>query len=428
MNLRISKNYKIALGALLAGLFLCLPLQQAVSTDSTQYWMKLRALDKFERTFLADQGFTIEIAKDDYVIALGSEHDVRQMKKMGYLIASSAIMSNLDFPQQDSNYHNYTEMRAAMDALNKKYPTITTLFSIGKSLEGRDIMGIRISEDIPTASQKPGIIFMGGHHAREHLSVDTPLRLVTRLLEEYSKGNSSIKTLIATRDIHVIPEVNPDGSEFDIATGRYQTWRKNRRANANGTVGVDLNRNYSFGWGGQGASSNPSSDTYRGPNAFSEPETLAIKNYVETNKNLNILLSFHTFSQLVLYPFGHTYDKIPIEADYQVHKTMAETMAKWNGYKPQQSSELYIASGDTTDWSYGEHKIISFTFELDPANNGMGAGGFYPGDEIIESVVNKNWQPFLYLIEYADNPYRVINGTAPVAPPVVIPIPIPIGG
>ena len=88
---------------------------------------------------------------------------------------------------------------------------------------------------------------------------------------------------------------------------------------------------------------------------------------------------------------------------------MAEKMAEWNHYAPKQASELYQASGDTTDWSYGDQKIISFTFELDPANNGWGGGGFYPGAGVIPAVQQKNLEPILYLLEYADNPYRVLD-------------------
>ena len=86
---------------------------------------------------------------------------------------------------------------------------------------------------------------------------------------------------------------------------------------------------------------------------------------------------------------------------------MAETMSQWNNYRPQQSSDLYIASGDTTDWSYGELGLISFTFELDPKN--MWNGGFYPGQDTIDIVFEKNIKPALYLIEQADNPYKVLN-------------------
>jgi carboxypeptidase T len=111
---------------------------------------------------------------------------------------------------------------------------------------------------------------------------------------------------------------------------------------------------------------------------------------------------------LILYPWGHKYESIENQKDLMVHKTMAEKMSKWNKYTPQQSSDLYIASGDTTDWAYGQHKIISFTFELDPRNQ-FGGGGFYPGQDVIPVVFKKNLEPALFLLEYADNPYRVLE-------------------
>jgi carboxypeptidase T len=314
----------------------------------------------------------------------------------------------LDFPNEDSKYHNYDELTAALTKLNEDYPDITELFVLGTSVEGREIHGIRVSGNLDQADTLPGIFFVGGHHAREHLSVDTPLRLITKLLAAYKAGDATVKGLVDSRDIHMVPALNVDGLEYDIADNRYKMWRKNRKRNPDGVYGVDLNRNYGFQWGTGGSSKSTSSDVYMGPAPFSEPESTAVKDYVEAQSNLTILLSFHTYSKLILYPWGHKYDGIEVDRDRRVHETMAARMAQWNGYTPQQASDLYIASGDTTDWAYGVHKIISFTFELDPSQ--WGGGGFYPGDEIIDEVVNKNYNPFLYLISYADNPYRVIDG------------------
>jgi carboxypeptidase T len=85
---------------------------------------------------------------------------------------------------------------------------------------------------------------------------------------------------------------------------------------------------------------------------------------------------------------------------------MARQMAQWTGYRPQQSSDLYIASGDTTDWAYGEKGLIAFTFELTPKS--MWDGGFYPGPGVIQSTVEKNFKPMVYLIDHADDPSRVL--------------------
>lgn len=385
-----------------------LPIDKAQTEDTTQYWMKIRANDKFQRSVIADTGVAIETVREDFVVALGNLKEKNAIEKLGWLETSFPLVQSLDFPNADMAYHNYARMKAELEKMHQNFPDITSLESIGQSHEKRDIFVLRISTRLSQADQKPAVIFMGGHHAREHLSVEIPLRFANHLLEQYKAGNQRIMNLIDSRDIHIIPAVNPDGLEFDVVTGRYKYWRKNRRDNGNGTAGVDLNRNYGYGWGTGGSSKNGSDDTYMGTAPFSEPETQAIKAYVEKHVNITILLSFHTFSELILYPWGHVYNPIGDKNDLAVHEVMAKRMAKWNGYKPEQSSSLYIASGDTTDWSYGEHKIFSFTFELDPSNNG-GMGGFYPGAAAIAPTLQKNIEPCLYLLEYADNPYRVLN-------------------
>lgn len=385
-----------------------LPLKSVHSVDTTQYWMKIRAKDSFERSAVANTGVSIEAVQEDYVVGIGNLEEKNAIEDLGRLEVSFPLVAAMDFPEKDASFHNYTELTAKLQELVEQHGNIARLSSIGKTLEGRDIWSVRISGDLAHADSLPAIILMGGHHAREHLSVELPLHYLEYLLSEYVKGNSRIQNLVNGRDIHIIPMVNPDGSEYDIS-GSYKLWRKNRSKNSGGTYGVDINRNYGYKWGGGGASTNPASDTYRGPSAFSEPESQAIKKYIEEHQNISILLSFHTYSKLILYPWGNTFDGIATARDKQVHETMANKMAEWNGYKAQQASALYIASGDTTDWAYGAHKIISFTFELDPAGE-TGWGGYYPGPDVIPEVERKNLEPVLYLIGYADNPYRVLDG------------------
>jgi carboxypeptidase T len=302
-------------------------------------------------------------------------------------------------------------MKAVLEGIHAKYPTLTRLQSIGKSWEGRDLFALHINTSLADLnsgqSSKPGVVFMGAHHAREHLSSEIPRMLAQFLLEHQREQN--ISTLLNTRDIWIIPMVNPDGAEFDIEGGKYHMWRKNRRANneKERTWGVDLNRNYSYLWGQGGSSGNPSSDTYMGPAPFSEPETQAVRDFVNSHSNLKVLLSYHTYSELILYPWGNTSSPISKKRDHDTFKTMAQTMAKWNRYKPQQSSDLYITTGDTTDWAYATHGIFAFTFELTP--KGSLGGGFYPGANVIDSTFNANLNPALYLIDLADNPYRAID-------------------
>ncbi len=380
----------------------------AEPTIPTMQWAGIVAPTRESRTEIVNQGFSIESVVEDTAYGFVPAEVLDSLRLQGYEVTSSLAASEMnpqDFPDQDAVYHNYAELKAELDTLVTLYPKLAHLFSLGRTVEGREIWGLRINasaENAESPTALPGIVFMGGHHAREHLSVEMPLGLARFLLES---RDPAVIDLVNRRDIFIIPQVNPDGSEFDIASGRYQSWRKNRRAD-NKCAGVDLNRNYSYQWGTGGSSKNNCSDVYMGPEAFSEPETQAMKRFLESRPNLKVLLSFHTYSELILYPWGHTYNDLTNARDLAAYRKMATTMAAWNGYHPQQTSDLYVASGDTTDWAYGTLGIFSFTFELSP--NGWGGGGFYPGPGIVQKTIQANLKPALYLIDLADDPHRAV--------------------
>jgi carboxypeptidase T len=396
---------------------------QAHDEAESQRFIQVAAKSKEERTAIANSGVSIEFTRSDSVWGFATQEAIDQLKskKIQVLgnfdqeIARGGHEGALDFPPEDARFHNYAETVAMLRDMNSKNADITRLQSIGKSIEGRDLWAIHINTApealINGESTKPGFIVMGAHHAREHLSVEIPLMFAKHLLD--NRNDTRISALLESRDIWVIPMVNPDGAEFDIATAKYRMWRKNRRDNRDGKFGVDLNRNYGFKWGTGGSSKDTGNDTYMGTAPFSEPESQAIRDFVNAHLNAKVLLTVHTFSELILYPWGHTYDQIGNAKDHQVFETMARTMAQWNKYTPQQSSDLYIASGDTTDWAYGEHGIFAFTFELSPKSMWDG-GGFYPGQGVIDRVFNDNLRPLLYMLDLSDDPYRA-TGNAPTS-------------
>jgi carboxypeptidase T len=407
---------------ILAACVLCLPA--FAHEMNGQKFVQISAKDKQERSVIANEGVSIEAVRSDSVWAFANDQQLEALEERGFSVlgtfdasvAKGGHETMFGFPPADARFHDFAEMTAALTDLGSRHADLAKVVSIGKSLEGRDIWAIHINSN-PEAlasgrSNKPGVIFMGNHHAREHLSAEIPLMLAQHLLA--NKAESSVRSMLDTRDIWIIPMVNPDGVEWDIASTRYRMWRKNRRNNGDGTYGVDLNRNYGFKWGTGGSSKDPSSDVYMGKTPFSEPETQVIRDFVSSQSNAKVLLSFHTFSELVLYPWGHTYDDIVKSDDKQVFEKMAKTMAGWNGYTPQQASDLYIASGDTTDWAYGELGIFAFTFELSPKS--MWDGGFYPGAKVIDRVFNANLKPCLYMIDMADNPYRSITEAPELSP------------
>jgi len=399
------------LSLLMLLLFPLTAFQPSNSSLETSHIVKIDASSREERTEIASLGVAIEEIYDHHIVGICHSNQLKDLKAKGFIFQTySTPAFLLDFPPADSAFHNLQELEFEIKNLAQTYASIAALSSIGKSVEGKDLWMMRISAS-PTEGEKPGIIFLGTHHAREHLSTEVPFFLIKHLLENYGK-DEKVTRLVNEREIWIMPLVNPDGTDYDIGDKPYKWWRKNRQgAGAQDIYGVDLNRNYGYKWGGKGAGKDPQSETYRGASAFSEPETQAVKAFIELHPTITTLLSYHTFSELILYPWGHTNDSIEDQQALKVHEIMAQTMGRMTGYRPQQSSDLYITSGDTTDWSFGEHKIISFTFELYPAS--MWEGGFYPPASVIDGVTKNNIPPALYLIEYADNPYRVITMARP---------------
>ncbi len=378
---------------------------QYLQGDS-RYWVTVMAGDKYDRTGLLEAGLDIvEIGKDT-VSGFIEKTEMEQLAAKGFIVKSRQAIQEYakkhlkDFPAADAVYHNYQETLDELKGLAAANPGETSLFSIGRTIEGRDIWCLRINpaEKGETPSARPAAFFMGNHHAREHLSNEVALALAAHLLAR--KAEPEIKKYLETLDIYIAPLTNPDGAEYDIQTGKYRWHRKNTRVNADKTIGVDLNRNYDSLWCQAGSSHYPSADTYCGPYAFSEPETQAVRNFVEARKNLKTLMSYHSYSSLLLYPWAGK--AVPVEngKDRKVFEAMAKGMTAFTGYKPEQSSDLYVATGDTTDWAYAARGIFSFTTELEGTT-------FYPGAAMIEKAAAKNIKAAVYLLSVTDDPYKL---------------------
>jgi carboxypeptidase T len=354
---------------------------------------------------------------ENSVYAVVNDDDYKSIKKVfskyikeDHILTSynpQTLSDEFEYPPGDEAFRTYPEVKSELNEYGKNFSKIAEVIEVGQTINGRPIMGLHVTgvKKRKKDSFIPGILFVGSHHAREHLSTEVPMNLIKHLLESYGK-DQRITQLINSRDLYFIPMLNSDGSLHDIKGRKYKYWRKNRVNNQDGSFGVDLNRNYSFGWGTGGSSRRTRSDVYMGPKPFSEPETQAIKQFIENHANIRILLSFHTYSELILYPWGGKRGPVGGK-DQLVFEKMAKTMSKWNGYKPQKASDLYIASGDTCDWAYGEHGIFCFTFELSPKN--AWNGGFYPGASVIERTTKVNIEPALYLIDKAAAPYSVLK-------------------
>ena len=372
-----------------------------------------------ERSAIAETGAAIWEVGHDYVLAEATADEKMKIekklnKKIAEPTSDQAVI--LAFPPADSNYHDYAEMLAELQQAEAEHGAIFDLFSLGLSYQGREIWAGKISDNVATDEAEPEVLFTHHQHAREHLTVEMALYTLKMLTDEYGV-DSQITNLVDNREVWMVFDMNPDGGEYDISTGSYLSWRKNRQPNSGSSyIGTDLNRNWGYRWGCCGGSSGtPSSETYRGASAFSAPETNVVKNFVNSRvlngkQQIKVAIDFHTYQELILWPMGYTTTDVPPDLtydDWNTMVTMGQAMAAMNGYTPEQSSDLYITDGTIVDWEYGQHGILNYTFEMYPKTSTQ--GGFYPPDEVIPAETARNRGPVLYLLEQAACPYGVIG-------------------
>ena len=374
-----------------------------------------------DRTAVAQTGADIIEIGADYVIIRATGQEASKIAKLGYPIEE--IIQAEDFPPADAAYHNYAEMVAEIQTVAANHPDIVSTFGIGNSYEGRTIWMAKISDNVATDETEPEVLFIGQQHAREHITQEMTLYILNLLVDQYGV-DQQITNLVNTREVYILFTSNPDGSEYDIATGSYRSWRKNRQPTS-GFYGTDLNRNWGYRWGCCGGSSGlPYSETYRGTTAFSAPETQRIRDFINSRvvngvQQIRTAIAFHSYAQLILWPYGYTYTDVPgdmTQDDHEVFSAMGQYMAGTNGYTPQQASDLYITDGTIDDWFYGVYKLFMWTFE-------MGSNTFYPSASQIQALTSVNDAAVRYVIQNADCPYRVIGkeaaycaSSAPIAP------------
>ncbi len=377
-----------------------------------------------DRSAVTAAGAAIVEVDHASVLVTASASDVRKLRALGLYrvtrhVEPKAAKGGLRaraaaFPAADSNYHTYDEVTAETASIVAAYPSLVSRQSIGTTYQGRTIWALKVSDNVATDESEPEVLFTANQHAREHLTVEMAMYLLNELTSKYAT-DSRIKNVVDTREIWIIPTVNPDGAEFDVSTGSYAMWRKNRQPNSGSTaIGTDLNRNWSFQWGCCGGSSGTfSSETYRGASAFSAPETQRVRDFVLSRRiggvqQIKTGIDFHTYSELVLWPYGYTTaDTTPtMTADVRnTFATLGQNLAGTNGYTPEQASDLYIADGAIDDWLWGAEGIFGYTFEMYPTTSNP---GFYPPDEAIPAQTTRNREAVLRLLEISDCPYKAI--------------------
>jgi carboxypeptidase T len=267
-------------------------------------------------------------------------------------------------------YRSYDEMTVYLQSLAVNYSDIMSLSSIGKTHEGRDLWMVKLSDHVDQEEEEPSVLFMGAHHGNEKPSYEVCLFFIQYLVEQYANNSlPEVRDAINITQIYVLPMVNPDGVEAGT--------RKNCAPNHGSfgqktevtSVGVDLNRNYGYRWFRyfllipfyRGSTSFfDRSNAYRGYRPFSENETQAIRQFIDTH-DITISISYHSYGRLILYPWGYTV--LPVK-DKPIFDSIGENISYINDYLSVQSVYLYPTVGDACDWMYGTYGVYAFTIEL----------------------------------------------------------------
>jgi len=314
--------------------------------------------------------------------------------------AMDLLRSQRDGEEWYTIYRTYDEVQDKLVEIASS-SSIATLIDLGDSYENRAIKGLKFSTG---GSDKPAVFFNGCQHAREWITVMATTYFADQLAQEYV-NNTFTQTLLDIVDVYIVPIVNPDGYVYTHTTDRY--WRKNRQPNSGSSyVGTDLNRNWDADWnGGQSTSTSPSSDIYVGSSPFSATEANVVKNYMESIPNLRGHLDIHSYSALVLGPWGYSNSYTPDHAEIvSLGNLMNDAITNTNNYSftfgvGDANGAIYLASGTMPDWSYDELGALGYTYELRP-NSSSGGGFELPEGQILDAC-SENYNGAMEMIIWA---------------------------
>jgi carboxypeptidase T len=322
-------------------------------------------------------------------------------------------------------FHTYAENEQVIDDAVAAHPNIAMKFSIGKSYEGRDIWGIKISDNVATDENEPEVFIHGLTHARERASNEMALYLIQLLTGSYN-SDARIKAIVDSREIWIVPMLNPDGAEFDMSGGHWHNWRKNRQPiPGSSEIGVDLNRNWGYMWGGGSGhgtdgSINPASVYYRGWAPEVAPEVQAYERFeasrvINGKQQIRASIGFHSAAHEVLWPYSYTKTNVPPDMsadDHAAFVALGDRVAAINGYKPQQGSDLYPVYGDQDDWAYHTYRIFGYTIEMTKG----AVNRYYPSQAELNADIAANVPAVLTFLEFADCPYRAAGLSSDCGP------------
>ncbi len=324
-----------------------------------------------------------------------------QLVQHGFRVAAPSVARVTTGAAADTfrMFHSFDKPGSGIRATLSAWAAADTrihLDSVGASYEGRPMLAVKIGppDDSPN---RPNVLFLATHHAREWISTAVAMDLI-RWLADSGAG------LITAHDVWVMPVENPDGYQYSFTTDRY--WRKNRRPNDNGSYGVDPNRNYPAFWGVDdvGSSNYEYAETYRGTSPGSEPETQAVMAFHAAHPPV-VSLSYHSYTGLVLYPWGFRAGELAPDlprfqalagTDLVPAVTDSVPGSTLDHYHPGPGWNLYTTNGEYTDWAYRIYGTMAFTTELTSGCcvDSMYYGFEFPDDSALVERVFRDNLPF----------------------------------
>ncbi len=318
----------------------------------------------------------------------------------------------------------------------RAHPDLTKVESIGKTVNGQDILAVKLTKGAAKSrdGSKPATLYLSNQHAREWITPEMTRRLMHYYLDNYGKDPRSTKIVDST-ELWFVISANPDGYDYTFTPGN-RLWRKNLRDNnGDGKItsadGVDPNRNFPYKWGydDEGSSPDPTSETYRGPSAGSEPETKALDSF-EKRVHFNYAINYHSAAELLLYGVG--WQVATPTPDDVIYKSLAGTPDKpaIPGYHSEVSSALYTTNGEADGHAANVNGTMMFTPEMstcttvskaDPTDEWNPADcpsdfNFPDSEKLIQAEFQKNIPFALSVAETAAHPDRPSSSVGIDAP------------
>ncbi|NXS36020.1 CBPA1 Carboxypeptidase, partial [Pomatostomus ruficeps] len=344
------------------------------------------------KSFLDSRNFSYSVMIEDVQELLDEEKE--SMRRSRRVKRSSRTF---DF----SSYHTLEEIYAWMDVLVEDHPGLVSKIRIGRSYEERPLFVLKFSTG---GSNRPAIWLDTGIHSREWITQATGVWTANKIATEYGR-DPAVTAVLDSMDIFLEIVTNPDGFAFTHSSNRL--WRKTRSLNAGSRcVGVDPNRNWDAGFGGASSSSDPCSETYRGPHAHSEREVRAVVDFIRGHGNVKSVISIHSYSQMLLFPYGYRTAPIPDHQEMsELAKKAVSDLAAVFGTKYTYGSTattIYMAGGTTIDWAYDNGVKYSFSLEL----RDSGRYGFLLPSSQIVPTATETWPALLdIMVHVLEHPY-----------------------